>query len=91
MGAEAGQEGPPRGAFLPASLMQFYSGVPMHFVSGVDRDEHLHILTSGDICWFSEWQSDAVSRHGAIVYTFWGRSGRFIYVGMSGRGTQPDS
>ena len=30
------QEGPPRGAFLPASLMQFYSGVPMHFVSGVD-------------------------------------------------------
>ena len=30
------QEGPPRGAFLPASLMHLYSGVPMHFVSGVD-------------------------------------------------------
>ena len=30
------QEGPPRGALLRPSLMHFYSGAPMHFVSGVD-------------------------------------------------------
>ncbi len=28
---------PPAGGFLQASLMHFYSGAPMHFVSGVDR------------------------------------------------------
>jgi hypothetical protein len=33
--AEA-RKGPPRGAFLPQSVMHFYSGPPMHFLSGVD-------------------------------------------------------
>jgi hypothetical protein len=30
------QEGTPRGAFLPSSLMYLYSGAPMHLCSGVD-------------------------------------------------------
>ena len=30
------QEGAPRGAFLPSSLMYLYSGAPMHLCSGVD-------------------------------------------------------
>jgi len=33
------QEGAPRGAFLPSSLMYLYSGAPMHLCSGVDREE----------------------------------------------------
>jgi FkbM family methyltransferase len=31
------EKAPSSGAFLPASLMYFCSGVPMHFLSGVDR------------------------------------------------------
>jgi len=30
------QEGAPRGAFLPSSLMYLYSGAPMHLCPGVD-------------------------------------------------------
>jgi hypothetical protein len=30
------EKAPSSGAFLPASLMYFCSGVPMHFLSGVD-------------------------------------------------------
>ena len=32
------EKAPSSGAFLPASLMYFCSGQPMHFCSGVDTD-----------------------------------------------------
>jgi len=31
------EKGPQFGGLLPASLMHFYSGKPMHFCSGVDK------------------------------------------------------
>jgi hypothetical protein len=35
---------------------------------------------------FADWPNLAVSTFGAGVYTIWHTDGRFIYVGMSGRG-----
>jgi hypothetical protein len=35
---------------------------------------------------FSDWPNREVPRLGAGVYTIWHKDGRFIYVGMSGRG-----
>ena len=35
---------------------------------------------------FASWPNPAVPRFGAGVYTIWHNDGRFIYVGMSGRG-----
>src|SRR4249920_2678367 len=35
---------------------------------------------------FADWPNKAVPTFGAGVYTIWHRDGRFIYVGMSGRG-----
>jgi len=50
--------------------------------------EQLEALTSGPIHWFEHWPTGGVPRTGAVVYTIWDREGRFIYVGMSGRGYQ---
>jgi hypothetical protein len=35
---------------------------------------------------FATWPNSAVPTFGAGVYTVWHQDGRFIYVGMSGRG-----
>jgi hypothetical protein len=43
-------------------------------------------LGSGESYSFADWPNPAVPRHGAGVYTVWHTDGRFIYVGMSGRG-----
>ena len=43
-------------------------------------------LGSGESYSFAEWPNVAVPRFGAGVYTVWHADGRFIYVGMSGRG-----
>ena len=52
--------------------------------------EHLQTLLGflehGQLFWFADWPVAAVPRSGAIVYTVWDRSSRFIYVGMAGRG-----
>jgi hypothetical protein len=50
--------------------------------------EELEALTAGPIHWFEQWPNGEVPRTGAVVYTIWDREGRFIYVGMSGRGYQ---
>jgi hypothetical protein len=42
-------------------------------------------LENGLIYWFTDWPIAVVPRSGAIVYTIWDRTGRFIYVGMAGR------
>lgn len=42
-------------------------------------------LISGPLHWFADWPAGDVPRTGAAVYTIWDRSGRLIYVGMSGR------
>jgi hypothetical protein len=43
-------------------------------------------LSSGPVYLFADWPNNAVSTFGAGVYTIWHKDGRFIYVGMSGRG-----
>ena len=43
-------------------------------------------LSSGPIYLFADWPNVAVSTFGAGVYTIWHSDGRFVYVGMSGRG-----
>ena len=43
-------------------------------------------LSSGPFYPFADWPNVAVSTFGAGVYTIWHNDGRFIYVGMSGRG-----
>ena len=43
-------------------------------------------LSSGPVSLFADWPNVAVSTFGAGVYTIWHSDGRFIYVGMSGRG-----
>jgi hypothetical protein len=40
---------------------------------------------------FSDWPNPAVPTFGAGVYTIWHKDGRFIYVGMSGRGITADT
>jgi hypothetical protein len=50
--------------------------------------EQVEALTSGPIHWFEHWPTGGLPRTGAVVYTIWDREGRFIYVGMSGRGYQ---
>ena len=47
-------------------------------------------LSSGSLFWFGDWPCSEVPRSGALVYTIWDRSGRFIYVGMAGRGLEPE-
>ena len=40
---------------------------------------------------FSDWPNSEVPTFGAGVYTIWHNDGRFIYVGMSGRGITADT
>jgi hypothetical protein len=48
--------------------------------------EFANDLSSGPAYSFADWPNLAVSTFGAGVYTIWHNDGRFIYVGMSGRG-----
>jgi hypothetical protein len=43
-------------------------------------------LAHGAAYSFRDWPNSAVPTFGAGVYTIWHQDGRFIYVGMSGRG-----
>jgi hypothetical protein len=43
-------------------------------------------LSDGTLHSFASWPNPSVPTFGAGVYTIWHRDGRFIYVGMSGRG-----
>src|SRR6516225_10773479 len=43
-------------------------------------------LSSGPTYSFASWPNSSVPTFGAGVYTIWHSDGRFIYVGMSGRG-----
>jgi hypothetical protein len=43
-------------------------------------------LTAGPVHWFSDWPVEEVPRYAEGVYTVWDRTGRFMYVGMAGRG-----
>lgn len=43
-------------------------------------------LAQGTAYSFADWPNSAVPKVAAGVYTIWHRDGRFIYVGMSGRG-----
>ena len=43
-------------------------------------------LTRGPAYSFADWPNPLVPKFGAGVYTIWHKDGRFIYVGMSGRG-----
>jgi hypothetical protein len=48
-------------------------------------------LADGVAYSFGEWPNSAVPAFGAGVYTVWHGDGRFIYVGMSGRGITADT
>src|SRR6185436_10245473 len=48
-------------------------------------------LSSGSVYLFADWPNIAVPTFGAGVYTIWHSDGRFIYVGMSGRGMTTDT
>ena len=55
--------------------------------SGVgDQQRQLDQLRSGQLHWFKNWPNAEASSTRAGVYTVWDTEGRFIYVGMSGRG-----
>ena len=47
----------------------------------------LSLLYNAPIHWFEAWPIRDVPQLGAVVYTIWGRDGKFLYVGMAGRGT----
>jgi len=49
-------------------------------------DEVALALGTGESHSFADWPNAALPRFGAGVYTVWDGGGRFIYVGMSGRG-----
>jgi hypothetical protein len=58
-------------------------------VSGIKMTllpEHVSALADGIAHRFSQWPNPEVPKFGAGVYTIWHRDGRFVYVGMSGRG-----
>jgi hypothetical protein len=59
------------------------------------RSEHSKaddtVLYSGPIYRFADWPNISVPTFGAGVYTIWHFDGRFVYVGMSGRGIAADT
>jgi hypothetical protein len=54
-------------------------------------DQHLTELGRGTTHSFASWPNPSVPAFGAGVYTIWHNDGRFIYVGMSGRGITADT
>ena len=54
-------------------------------------DQCIVELGSGTVYAFASWPNAAVPGFGAGVYTVWHNDGRFIYVGMSGRGITVDT
>ena len=48
-------------------------------------------LSTGTRYWFASWPNTEVPTFGAGVYTVWHNDGRFIYIGMSGRGITADT
>ena len=54
-------------------------------------EEHLTELSRGTAHSFANWPNLSVPTFGAGVYTVWHNDGRFIYVGMSGRGMTADT
>jgi hypothetical protein len=54
-------------------------------------DQFIADLAQGTAYSFSSWPNSDVPTFGAGVYTVWHRDGRFIYVGMSGRGITADT
>ena len=49
-------------------------------------DQHVTELSRSPAYSFADWPNQSVPAFGAGVYTVWHNDGRFIYVGMSGRG-----
>src|SRR5262245_26071448 len=54
-------------------------------------DQHITELSQGIAHAFASWPNPSVPAFGAGVYTIWHNDGRFIYVGMSGRGITADT
>jgi hypothetical protein len=53
--------------------------------------EVFDVLARGPMHWFRGWPDTSVPSFGAGIYTIWDGEGRFVYVGMSGRGITRDS
>lgn len=59
-----------------------YASIASMAISAIDYGP----LINGLIYRFADWPNASVPAFGAGVYTIWHSDGRFIYVGMSGRG-----
>ena len=57
----------------------------------MEETETIIELASGPTYSFAKWPNPAVPTFGAGVYTVWHHDGRFIYVGMSGRGMNAET
>ena len=60
-------------------------------LKNLSASQHIVELSHGAPYAFASWPNPAVPVFGAGVYTIWHRDGRFIYVGMSGRGMTADT
>jgi hypothetical protein len=60
--------------------------LPMRLSEQVIND-----LAGGEQHRFADWPNPSVPKFGAGVYTIWHADGRFMYVGMSGRGMTGDT
>ena len=60
---------------------------------GIEKltDQYVSDLSRGTPYSFADWPNPSVPVFGAGVYTIWHNDGRFIYVGMSGRGMTTDT
>jgi hypothetical protein len=54
-------------------------------------NQHIRELSCVPAYSFADWPNPIVPAFGAGVYTIWHKDGRFIYVGMSGRGMTADT
>ena len=68
---------------MPKTLLRSFNLVTSNMLlpAEIARD-----LAKGTVYRFTDWPNSSVPTFGAGVYTIWHNDGRFIYVGMSGRG-----
>jgi hypothetical protein len=72
----AQQKAPSSGAFLPSSLMYFFSGKPMHFLSGVDRAQPYSMIIAARFDCSGLHKSEADAEDAAHQTRRYGESSR---------------
>jgi hypothetical protein len=77
--------------FVQSEATSVYEEAKMVGTKRDDNETSFSDLATGTVYRFSEWPNSAVPTFGAGVYTIWHDDGRFVYVGMSGRGMTADT